>query len=91
MRPRPLHKCEACGFEYELHDLPTLFEVANGGRSNSIAEYVYTRCPACGNKDWAEERRYFGFLGPKGFYTVNLVIALVIVAVVLILVAKEIV
>jgi hypothetical protein len=31
-------------------------------------EYVRDVCPNCGQKDWANDRRYLGVLGPRSFY-----------------------
>jgi hypothetical protein len=65
-----IHECTGCQYRYPLERLPTagerLFKSSEG--DISFDRYVYAFCPECGKKDWASERRYFGVLGPRGFY-----------------------
>lgn len=76
------HKCSHCGNEYELPQLPniskTLFE--NAGKDIPISTYVYTWCPSCNKKDWADERRFWKYLGPRSFYAINFLLGLLLVS-----------
>ena len=78
------HLCGTCGFEYQLPRTPGFAELVSGERWHiSIAEYVYVNCPQCGVQEWATERRFLGFLGPQGFYRLNLYLAAIAVGAVL--------
>lgn len=70
------HTCSKCGTSFELAALPSAAErVLTSSRTHiSFSEYVYAVCPKCGHKDWADERRYLGVLGPKAFYGLALVV-----------------
>ena len=76
------HTCSRCGTQFDLPPLPALTDWLSGprGRYESFSEYVYVICPSCGKKDWAEENRFLGFLGPRAFYAVVLAISIAIVA-----------
>lgn len=71
-----MHRYSVCGTEFALEQLPGVERLVGAGENHiSFDRYVYAYCPKCGHKDWADERRYFGVLGPRGFYA--LVCALV--------------
>lgn len=78
------HTCSRCRHRYLLRELPNPLERIFHMRRAHIpfAEYVYVHCPKCGHKDWADERRFFGILGPRGFYGVALLLAFFFVALV---------
>jgi DNA-directed RNA polymerase subunit RPC12/RpoP len=74
------HTCTRCGHRVELAPLPTIRERLLGDRGHvAFSEYVYVTCPNCGQKDWADERRYFRVLGPRSLYGLMLTISLAIV------------
>lgn len=75
------HKCSQCGNEYELPVLPSISEtlIERGGRHIPFSTYVYVICPECGKKDWADERRFWGVLGPRSFYALGFILALIAV------------
>ena len=64
------HTCSHCGRRYELSNLPSAGErIFTSPRINiPFSEYVYATCPHCHHRDWADERRYLGVLGPRSFY-----------------------
>ena len=77
--------CSQCGSQFDLPPLPAVADWLSGsrGRYESFSEYVYVTCPNCGKKDWTEENRFLGFLGPRGFYAVALAIAVLVVVLVI--------
>ena len=84
MNTNPQHVCATCGLRFQLPNCPGAKELFLGERWHiSIAEYVYINCPQCGVQEWAEERRFFGILGPRGFYALNLSLAVLAVVAVL--------
>ena len=44
--------------------------------------YVYAICPSCGRKDWAEDRKFYGLVGPRTFYAMATAVAIGIVVLV---------
>jgi DNA-directed RNA polymerase subunit RPC12/RpoP len=80
-----LHTCTRCGHRFELPALPSAGErLLTSPRTHiSFAEYVYAVCPKCGRKDWANERRYLGVLGPRAFYGLALVFVIAFIAMVI--------
>lgn len=74
------HTCTHCGHDFELAPLPGFGDHAQ--RNISFAEYVHAYCRRCGSRDWADERRFVGFLGPRGFYALALAAVTGIVALV---------
>jgi len=71
------HTCSACGKSFSLPPIPGAVDrIFTSTRGHiGFGEYVYAICPACGHKDWAEERRFWGVIGPRGFYAVGLLLA----------------
>jgi hypothetical protein len=70
------HVCSVCKESFELEPLPTAFQrvFVSDERHIPFSRYVYATCPNCGHRDWANERRYLGFLGPKGLYALMIVL-----------------
>ena len=70
LRQAVTHRCSACGRSFELEPLPNAFQrvFTSGERHIAFGRYVYAVCPNCGHRDWADERRYLGFLGPRQLY-----------------------
>ena len=83
------HKCSKCNRSYALEALPTAkADILESTKIHyPLSDIVYTICPYCGKKDWATDRRFFGFLGPKGLYrllllfVIGFLIAVIIAAV----------
>ena len=75
------HTCSKCGHQFPLSDLPDPIQrIFLSTRTHiPFSEYVYAVCPKCGQKDWAEERRFLGVLGPRGFYALAFLLAVFIV------------
>jgi DNA-directed RNA polymerase subunit RPC12/RpoP len=65
-----VHVCSKCGAAFPLEQLPSAAERVLVSKETHIGfgRYVHAVCPSCGHRDWANERRYFGVLGPRGFY-----------------------
>ena len=77
------HLCSQCGIQFELNPLPTIGQrLSSQSQHIGFGEYVYATCPACGKRDWATERSFLGFLGPKGFYALALILVCAFVGVV---------
>jgi len=55
-----------------LSDGPAFFD-----RWHSFDEYIYTVCPNCGKRDFADERRFFFVLGPRGLYVAAVIFMLI--------------
>ena len=79
------HTCSRCGEAFDLPALPTPLERLSGTRRGHVpfAEYVYVTCPKCGKRDWADERRFLGYLGPRAFYGISLGVSIAIVGLVI--------
>jgi len=75
------HCCSACGQTFALPPLHgAIARILYDSRAHiGVGEYVYAVCPACGHKDWAEERRFWGVFGPRAIYAVSLLLVLLIV------------
>ena len=81
--PAQVHKCKNCGIVYDLPKPDGLPELLSGERHHvSIGEHVFTYCPECGEKQWADERRFFFILGPKAYYLLYFLIMLFVLWVV---------
>ena len=79
------HTCSRCGNRFTLAPLPTFSKLVLGATPNHIpfGTYVYAVCPSCGHKDWAESRRFYGFMGPRTLYGVTFALVLGILLLVL--------
>jgi hypothetical protein len=79
------HTCSKCGAQFELSSLPTSRDRFSGARRGHVSfeTYVFASCPKCGKRDWAEERRFLGMLGPRTFYGIALGISIAIVVLVI--------
>ena len=77
------HKCKACGLEYDLRKPDGFIELISGKRHHiSIGEYLFTYCPECGTKEWADERKYFWIFGPRLVYAIFLLFMSIVLVIV---------
>ena len=78
------HKCSKCGRGFHLAALPTIAQrlIISPRSYFAFNEYIYAVCPSCWQKDWADERRYLGALGPRAFYGLALAFLIAFVAMV---------
>ncbi len=79
-----LHTCEACSKEFELPKLETIREsLDRAGFGNRMEVFTKVACPYCGKSQYATERRFFGFLGPRAltFLLVSMVAGMAILAI----------
>jgi hypothetical protein len=76
--------CTKCSTRYDLPPLPSTFArlLGEGPAHVPFSTYVYAVCPTCGQKDWAEARRYLGFAGPRTLYAMGLIVGIWIVVMV---------
>ena len=79
------HKCSSCSHRYSLPPLPAMSVRLQGEGAAHVpfSKYVYAICPRCGFRDWADERKYFGFAGPRTLYSLGLAVSIGIVALVM--------
>lgn len=67
LRTPTTHRCSSCGHRFDATDVPTASDVLTTTETYIPLEaFTHVSCPACGRVELAEERRFFGALGPRG-------------------------
>lgn len=61
------HRCQNCGHVFEITALPKPLDALTTTKKYiPFEEFTHVTCPACGHKELATERKFFGVLGPRG-------------------------
>lgn len=76
--------CRNCGHTFDVIDPPKLLDVVTTTKKYiPLEDFTHVTCPACGHKEPATERKFFGVLGPRGLQLlVGAIVFGVIVAVI---------
>ena len=76
------HRCEQCGHFFDMPAAPKPLDILATPKNHiPLEDFTHVTCPSCGHAGLATERKFFGFLGPKGLQIlVGLIVTGIIIA-----------
>lgn len=82
-----LHRCSNCGQSFEMPTMPRPVDILITPKNHiPLEDFTHVACPSCGHTDLAVERKFFGFLGPRG---IQLVVGAIVLGVIVAIVVSS--